>query len=67
MAVDGILNFSCYFSEKIKLAISREESAEQTIHTKCQALFSMKNIKMSSAAVVISTLRAKRTEIAAML
>ena len=31
------------FSEKIKLGIWCELSAVQTIHNKCQALFSLKN------------------------
>ena len=31
--------FYCYFSEKIRLDISCESSAVQTIHMKCQALF----------------------------
>ena len=34
----------CYFSEKIRLDVSYESSAVQTIHMKCQALFSLKEI-----------------------
>ena len=50
MVADGIL-FSLIFSEKIiltffrenKFVISCESSAEQTIHMKCQDLFSVKH------------------------
>ena len=52
-----------YFSEKTSLDISCESSAKQTIHMKCQDLFSLKNNnkkKLSSAAVVIGALRIKR-------
>ena len=45
-----------FFSEKTSLDISLELSAKQTIHMKCQDLFSLK-IKMLSAAVVIGALR----------
>ena len=49
-----------YFNEKIRLDISCESSAWQTIHMKCQAEFSPeKKINMSSAAVVIRTLGIK--------
>ena len=54
--------FFFFFSEKISLDIS-ELSAKQTIHMICQGLFHLKNKKkttyfeMSSAAVVISSLR----------
>ena len=34
-----------HFSEKIRLDISCESSAKQTIHLKCQVLFSLKNNK----------------------
>ena len=58
--------FFFYFSEKTSLGISSESSAKQTIHTKCQDLFSLKNIKkykkLSSAAVVIGALRVKGNE-----
>ena len=61
------LNISCessafYFSEKTSLNVSFESSAKQMIHTKCQDLFSLNNKrkkKLSSAAVVIGTLRVK--------
>ena len=42
-AADDILNFYA-FSEKIRLEISCE-SSEQTIHMKCQVLFSLKKKK----------------------
>ena len=49
------------FSGKISLDISYESSARQTSHTKCQALFSLKNkqkyFKMLSARVVNGILR----------
>ena len=45
------------FLEKIRLHMSCELSARQTIHTKCQFLFSLKNNKVSSAIVVIGALR----------
>ena len=57
--------FFFYFLEKTSLAISCESSAKQTIHMKCQDLFSLKNKKkiknkkLSSAAVVIGALRVK--------
>ena len=49
-----------YFSEIISLDILCKSSAWQTIHMKCQDLFSMKDkkkSKLSFAAVVIGTLR----------
>ena len=52
--------FYYYFYREKRLVISCESSARQTIHMICQALFSLKSttkIKMSSAAVVISTLQ----------
>ena len=36
--VDDLLKFSLHFPEKIELDISRESSAYETIHIKCQAL-----------------------------
>ena len=45
------------FLEKIRLHISCELSARQTIHMKCQFLFSLKNNKMSSAIVMIGAIR----------
>ena len=54
------------FSEKTRFEISYELSAGQTIHMKCQALFSLKNekkkFKVLSAVsvVVISALKIKR-------
>ena len=55
------------FSEKIRLVISCESSAKQMIHMKCQVLFSLKNInkqiKMLSAAVMISTLKVNLMQI----
>ena len=52
---DSISDFAFFFSEKIILDISCESSAGQTIHMKCQALFTVenkKNIEMASAVVV---------------
>ena len=57
--------FFNYFSEKIRPGISCELSARQTIHMKCQALFSLKKKKkkkknqndMSSATVVTITFK----------
>ena len=43
-ADDNSLTFF-YFSEKTSLDISCESSAKQTIHMKCQDLFSLKNKK----------------------
>ena len=52
-----------YFSEKTSLDIPCESSAWQTIHMKCQDLFSTenkkKNPKLLSALVVIGALRIK--------
>ena len=52
-----------FFSEKTSLDISSESSAKQTIHMKCQDLFSLKNKKkkkkLSSVAVLIGALRVK--------
>ena len=53
-----------FFSGKTSLDISCESSAKQTIHMKCQDLFSLKNKKkqqktLSSAAVVICASRFK--------
>ena len=59
-----ILNFLYHFSEKIILGILCELSAWQTIHMECQSLVSLKDtktIKMSSAAVMISALRVKKS------
>ena len=52
-----------YFLEKTSLDISCESSAKQTIHMKCQDLFSLKkNLKkLLSAAVVVGTLKVKIT------
>ena len=52
--------FIFYFSEKTSLDISCESSAWQTIHMKCQDLFSFENkkrSKLSSAIVVIGALK----------
>ena len=35
--------FSIFFSERLRHVISCESSARQTIHMKCQVLFSLKN------------------------
>ena len=54
--------FFYYFLEETSLDISCELSAKQTIHMKCQDLFSLKKKikkKLSSAAVVIGALRVK--------
>ena len=61
VAADVILKNKNYFSEKIRLGISCESFAWQKIDMNCQALFFLKNknIKMSSAVVVISTSRVK--------
>ena len=57
--VEDILKFFFYFSEKTSLDISCELSAKQTIHIKCQDLFSLKNKKnyLSFATVVIGAIR----------
>ena len=61
IVADDILIICYYFSEKIRLGISCELSARQMIHMKSQVLFSLnitnekKKIKMSSAAIVVST------------
>ena len=54
--------FYFYLLKKITLDVSYESSAMQRIHMKYQVLFSLKNsekIFMSSAAVVMTTLRVK--------
>ena len=55
------IHFSHYFSNKKILGISCEPSARQTVHTKCQALFSLKikhaYFKVSPGEVDISVLR----------
>ena len=62
VVADNILIFYS-FSKKIRCVIPYELSARQTIHMKCQALFSQKMIKniryieMLSAAFRIGTLR----------
>ena len=43
-AADHILFFYFHFSEKMKLDFSCESSAQQMVHMKCQALFSLKTI-----------------------
>ena len=45
IVVDDILNCFHHFSEKLKLGISCESSARQTIDMKSQALFSLKTYK----------------------
>ena len=67
-AADDILFFFHYFSEKIRLDISCELSARQTVHMKCQALFPLKNtfkknFNMSSAAAVTEDLRFKHSTV----
>ena len=55
---DDIQNFFYLFFQRKQVNISCESSAKQTIHLKCQDLFCLKKKKkMSSAAVVIGTLR----------
>ena len=58
IVADSILNFFI-FQRKTRLNISCELSVRQIIHMKCQALFSLKNVKrnlkVSSAVVVISS------------
>ena len=44
-AADDILNYCFHVSDKIRLGISCESSAKQTIHMECQVLFCMKNKK----------------------
>ena len=44
IAADDIFKYF-YFSEEIRLDISCEVSAKQSIYMKCQALFSLKNKK----------------------
>ena len=44
-AADDSFYFFFYFSEKTSLDIPCESSAKQTIHMKCQDLFSLKNKK----------------------
>ena len=55
---------SIFFFREKSLDISCESSAKQTIHMKCQYLFSLKNKnkKMSSAAVVVCALRLKNAK-----
>ena len=59
IVANNILNY--FTIQKIRLYISCELSASQTIHMKCQGLFSQKNekkkLKALSAVVVISALR----------
>ena len=60
--------FFNYFSEKIRLCISFELSARQTIHMKFQTLFSLKKKttnknQNASVKVVISTLRVQFDEL----
>ena len=61
----GHFNFFFIFSEKTSLDISCDSSVKQTIHMKCQDLYSLKNKKnkikkkMPSAAVVIGASRVK--------
>ena len=43
-AADDILICFVFFSENIRFSISCESSVQQTIHMKCQILFSPKNI-----------------------
>ena len=49
------------FIEKIRLDISSKSSAQQTIHMKCQAIFSLTNNKTnfrtSSGTILLSALR----------
>ena len=60
LLADNNLKLILYFSEKLRLDISCELSARQTIHMKCQFLFSLKKkFKVSSAVVVINALRDK--------
>ena len=63
-AADSILEYFFHrFSERIRLDISFESSARQKIHIKHQALFSSKDkrkkIKVSSAAILLGSLRVK--------
>ena len=54
--------FFFYFSEKTSLEVSCESSAWQTIHMKCQDLFSLKNIKKIECRllqILLGTLRVK--------
>ena len=55
------------FSKKIRLGISCDSSARQTIHMKCEALFSLKKKKkkkiQKSAAVVIGALRISKLKL----
>ena len=43
IGADNILIFHFYLSNKIRLDVSSESSAEQRIHLKHQVLFSLKN------------------------
>ena len=57
-AADDIFKyFPFYFPEKNRPDISCELSARQTLHMKCLALISEKKKKMSSAILLLSTLR----------
>ena len=66
-AADDSLKISHCFPEKIRLDISCESSAMQRIHMKCEALFSLKDkidkkiIKLSSAAILLGSLRVNRS------
>ena len=55
--------FYFFFPEKTSLDISCELSAKQTIHMKCQDLFSLEKKKKSSAAVVPGALKVNGQDI----
>ena len=57
--VEDILKFIFFIFQRKQVDISCELSAKQTIHMKCQDLFSLKNKKnyLSSATVVIGAIR----------
>ena len=66
-AADDILIFffvcvCAFFLEKIRLDITCKLSAKQTIHMKCQVVFSLKTNKknrMPSSTVLLSALRSR--------
>ena len=62
IVTDNIFFVFYSFLEKIRLDMSCESSAKQTVHMKCQALFSLNNnkkMRMPSAVIVTGMLKVK--------